>query len=1468
MLLKSSFKMNVIRYFFALFSSIILFNGVGFGQSIQISTTNAFFCSEGNVSIDYTLTGLFLNDNVFTAELSDSSGQFNLPTNIGSSSGNSSGMIQAQLPGNLFPSGNYKIRLVSSSPTIISTNDINAPIQNTVLDSWVRRANVGNIAKSYGVGFAIENKLYFGSGSNGSATTNDFWEYDPTINVWTRKRNLPIVKSASVGFSIGSKGYVCTGNGQADLWEYNPQLNTWSQKANLLGAGRSLAAAFVIGEFGYVGLGKSSTGELLDDLWAYNQANNTWTRKADFPGGARFGAIGLTITNKGYFGFGISTGIYKKDFWEYNPELNTWTQKANCIGSPRQAPSSFAIEGKGYVGLGYQNSNKRDFFEYNQQTDSWRHISNFIGSARRASIGLSIGSKAFIISGIDNSGSTNDFWEYTASTKLIQIDSVKRINCLGTSFPISYKVGCDNFANDNVFKVQLSDTSGSFNNPQIIGTLNAIGSGTINANISYNASYGKRYMIRVVSSNPQALSASFSISILPQNTVQLTSTVGSNNQNICIGSPTLPITYLVSGISNIQADSLPTGITANFADDTITLSGTTSLVRDNNYSIKLLGGCVTSVVTGSINVKPLTSISTQPNNSRQQICQNYEANPLSVLGIGYNVSYQWYASNDSSNQTGTVIPGADSSVLIPPSNLVNTQYYYCVVNGSCGLPIGSKVSGRHKITEAGSWLGLNQNWNDSQNWCGGVPQNTGNVIIPSGSSNYPIVSNVEANCNNLVVNAGATLVLNNQAINISGTINNSGTINAIDGSINLNGTAAAQTITPSKFFKNKIKNLKISNNNGVSIIGVNDTLMILGDLSFGNSNCTLQTNNNITIVSDSIKTGNISDMTSDGVNSGVYSGNEIIGNVTVERYIPNHFKAWQFLSTPTSGQTIKAAWQEGNATLVNRKPGYGTTLVSNLPNALSPSLGFDFYSPNGSTIKTYNASTNTWEGVASTFNNINNPKGYALFIRGDRSVTAYNQDATATTLRTSGVIYQPINPPPTISVAANNFESVGNPYASAIDLSKLVRTGGVQDVYYVWDPNLTPTYYGGGYRTLVRVGDGYIAVPSDDNPSSYHNASNRNINIQSGQAFFVKADSALGDGTLTFNENCKVKDDAIVTRSSPESVKKIFVNLNRETTSGPILFDGVISLFDETYQNELNYSDASKLFIGSSEGLAIIRNNKTLVAEKRALPQVVDTIFYKLNQLRNLQYSLSIKFENFEDSLLKPFLVDRYSGVQQMLLFNTSNLIQFAVTSDALSANPNRFYLVFKPLQTVPVKFTSITAENVSKNINKINWNVENEINIIRYDIEKSTDGRSFVMIGNVASSFNNGQSGTYHFVDSLVGSDDVFYRVKSVDFDGSKSYSNIVRISASEAKQMLYVSPNPVQNKLINLYFTDQPKGQYVVNILDSKAQQIKSARYLLTDTNKSFKLSVKEILHAGIYFLKIDGPNNLQNVISVVIQ
>ncbi len=61
------------------------------------------------------------------------------------------------------------------------------------------------------------------------------------------------------------------------------------------------------------------------------------------------------------------------------------------------------------------------------------------------------------------------------------------------------------FSGGNVFTAELSDANGSFSSTMVIGTLNATGSGTINALIDNTTLAGTGYRIRVVSNNPAIL---------------------------------------------------------------------------------------------------------------------------------------------------------------------------------------------------------------------------------------------------------------------------------------------------------------------------------------------------------------------------------------------------------------------------------------------------------------------------------------------------------------------------------------------------------------------------------------------------------------------------------------------------------------------------------------------------------------------------------------------------------------------------------------------------------------------------------------------------------------------------------------------------------------------------------------------------------------------------------------------------
>jgi hypothetical protein len=78
---------------------------------------NCFTAVSG--SVNYTATGSFNAGNNFVVQLSNASGEFTSPVDIGAlSSSNSTGNIPFQIPAATVPSANYRIRIVSSDPIV------------------------------------------------------------------------------------------------------------------------------------------------------------------------------------------------------------------------------------------------------------------------------------------------------------------------------------------------------------------------------------------------------------------------------------------------------------------------------------------------------------------------------------------------------------------------------------------------------------------------------------------------------------------------------------------------------------------------------------------------------------------------------------------------------------------------------------------------------------------------------------------------------------------------------------------------------------------------------------------------------------------------------------------------------------------------------------------------------------------------------------------------------------------------------------------------------------------------------------------------------------------------------------------------------------------------------------------------------------------------------------------------------
>lgn len=98
--------------------------GTAIATGAGLTPTSWCYGTTTNISVPFTSTGTFTAGNVYTAQLSDATGSFASPTAIGTlTSTANTGTISAVVPGST-PAGNaYRIRVISSTPSTVGSDN-------------------------------------------------------------------------------------------------------------------------------------------------------------------------------------------------------------------------------------------------------------------------------------------------------------------------------------------------------------------------------------------------------------------------------------------------------------------------------------------------------------------------------------------------------------------------------------------------------------------------------------------------------------------------------------------------------------------------------------------------------------------------------------------------------------------------------------------------------------------------------------------------------------------------------------------------------------------------------------------------------------------------------------------------------------------------------------------------------------------------------------------------------------------------------------------------------------------------------------------------------------------------------------------------------------------------------------------------------------------------------------------------
>jgi len=162
------------------------------------------------------------------------------------------------------------------------------------------------------------------------------------------------------------------------------------------------------------------------------------------------------------------------------------------------------------------------------------------------------------------------------------------------------------------------------------------------------------------------------------------------------------------------------------------------------------------------------------------------------------------------------------------------------------------------------------------------------------------------------------------------------------------------------------------------------------------------------------------------------------------------------------------------------------------------------------------------------------------------------------------------------------------------------------------------------------------------------------------------------------------------------------------------------------------------------------------------------------------------------------------------------------------------------PVLVLPIELMHFNVVNQENRV-FLEWTTASEINNDYFEVERSSDGNNFEVLGVVGGMGNSFSPVDYSIVDTQPKSGTNYYRLKQVDFDGSFEYSE-VKVINLEREVFVSVFPNPTSD-----FITIQSTLEcYAWQMIDLNGRLIRKG----DSTLETLDLSNVE---DGMYFIQI---------------
>lgn len=125
-----------------------------------------------------------------------------------------------------------------------------------------------------------------------------------------------------------------------------------------------------------------------------------------------------------------------------------------------------------------------------------------------------------------------------------------------------------------------------------------------------------------------------------------------------------------------------------------------------------------------------------------------------------------------------------------------------------------------------------------------------------------------------------------------------------------------------------------------------------------------------------------------------------------------------------------------------------------------------------------------------------------------------------------------------------------------------------------------------------------------------------------------------------------------------------------------------------------------------------------------------------------------------------------------------ATFLQYVGSSSSPKSWPNQsvYFDNFKGTDLAPLPVEMVYFSGVISDYGTtLNWGTAAEINNSHFEVQRSLNGTVWETVGRIEGSGNSTEGNDYEFFDDLDIGDQLFFRLKQVDYDGTYKYSNTI---------------------------------------------------------------------------------------------